>query len=245
MGRQGAIPRPTTTAFQGWTIFQLRLKIALFFDSLFFDFGSILGPKMAPKSQKILKKSTSKSHLNSNVFSILFFMFFLGFPTPANVKNITKLMECCSFLHFSSFLLRLAIGTHFRPYWTRFGSGFGSIFEYFWNKKATENLMISDFVFSRFWVDFGLQVGPQLWHHSGGIGLQSALRSPWRPCFDFLSPLASFWDDLGAILERFGTSLGTFFVKYSVRFSSHLGFFSKFSFSSSLHPFIHFSLRCD
>ena len=136
MGRQGAIPRPTTTAFPCPTIFQLRLKIALFFDSLFFDFGSILGPKMAPKSQKILKKSTSKSHLNSNVFSILFFMFFLGFSTPANVKNLTKLMEGCSFLHFSSFLLRLAIGTHFRPYWTRFGSGFGVHFRIFLEQEG-------------------------------------------------------------------------------------------------------------
>ena len=126
-------------------------------------------------------------------------MFFLGFPTPANVKNITKLMECCSFLHFSSFLLRLAIGTHFRPYWTRFGSGFGSIFEYFWNKKATENLMISDFVFSRFWVDFGLQVGPMSWWDSreiGPRGFQGRLE-------DVALISCPSWLPLGTLLGRF------------------------------------------
>ena len=61
------------------------LKSLLFLIPFFFDFGSILGPKMDPKSTKILQKSPSKVHFDFEPFSIqLLLIFPLIFDAPGH-----------------------------------------------------------------------------------------------------------------------------------------------------------------
>ena len=64
------------------------LKSLCFLMPFFCHFGSILGPKMAPKSTEILQKSTSKSHLIfSTISTPLFQEFYWIFHPRATQKS--------------------------------------------------------------------------------------------------------------------------------------------------------------
>ena len=86
-GFQGDVPRldlPHTTL-------QLRLKIALIFDPIFFGVGSILGAKMTPKIQENPFKITFESALQlRSVCDPIFIDFSFDFRPPAKVKTRLK-----------------------------------------------------------------------------------------------------------------------------------------------------------
>ena len=140
MGRQGAIPRPTTTAFPCWAIVQLRLKIALFFDSLFFDFGSILGPKMAPKSHFEITLEFQR------VFDTIFYVFsWISDPREREKYNKTDgvLFVFTLFLVFTS-----------ARYWDPFSTILDSIWEWFWFHFRIFLEQEGDRKFDDFWFCF-------------------------------------------------------------------------------------------
>ena len=72
-GRRGASPRPTARADRRIATFQLRLKIALFFDTLFLAFLVDPACQDAPKINKIHEKINFKIALDFRiVFDTIF-----------------------------------------------------------------------------------------------------------------------------------------------------------------------------
>ncbi len=100
------------------------LKIGLVFDRFFFDFGSILGSKMEPKSTNILGKSASKLPFDFEAFSTPFFRFPLRFSTPGDTQIEPKRKTVVRFHTFLVFSLRSLLGSIF----DRIGFHFG----WFW-----------------------------------------------------------------------------------------------------------------
>ena len=103
-GAQGAWPTNTTL--------QLRLKIALVFDAVFFDFGSILGPKMASNIDQNPLKITFESALQlRSVCDPIFIDFSFDFRPPGAAKTWLKPCSAVLFYTFPSFLLSSLLGS--------------------------------------------------------------------------------------------------------------------------------------
>ena len=237
MGRQGAIPRPTTTAFPCPTIFQLRLKIALFFDSLFFDFGSILGPKMAPKSQKILLKIDFEITLEfQRVFDTIFYVLsWISDPREREKSNKTDgvLFVFTLFLFFTS-----------ARYWDPFSTILDSIWEWFWcpfsNIFGTRRRPKIWWFLILFFLGFGSILGSKLDHSCSSIAVESASRASSGRLEDLALISCPPWRRFGTIWERFWSDLGLHWAPFSlnIRFDFHLTWVSFLpSIPSSIFPF--------
>ena len=89
-GAQGGLGRSGPRAQGGHPTVQLRLKIALVFDAVFFfsDFGSILAPKRASKIDQNLYKITFESALQlRSVFDPILIDFSFDFRPPGAAKT--------------------------------------------------------------------------------------------------------------------------------------------------------------
>ena len=199
--RQGGFQGDVPTAFPTRTTFQLRLKIALVFDTLFVRFWLHLGCQDDPQNPQ---KSSKSRVRNCTAFSINFrtdfYRFFLRFSTPREGKNQAKTMECCSFLHFSHFPLVFPSGLDFGPSWAPFWSGFGLLFLTFFASKADQK--INDFSHHFFYKFRSILGSKRLPNYEWIAG-----KSPPRGVQDRLEDVALIfclsWLRFGTILHRF------------------------------------------
>ena len=86
-GIQGDVPSP----FHPWTTFQLRLKIALVFDTLFLRFWLHLGCQDDPQNpRKRLKNQLRNCTPTSKPLRSDSYRFFLRFSIPWGITNLAK-----------------------------------------------------------------------------------------------------------------------------------------------------------
>ena len=89
--RQGGFHGDVPIAFRCRTTFQLRLKIALVFDTLFLRFWLHLGCQDDPQNpRKSFKNHLRKCTPTSTRFRSDVYRFFLRFSTPWGSKNLAK-----------------------------------------------------------------------------------------------------------------------------------------------------------
>ena len=107
-GFQGDVPRVVGTH----TPLQLRLKIALVFDSVFLRFWLHFDAKMTPKIHENLLKITFESALQlRSVCDPIFIDFSVDFRLPGAAKTQLKLCSVVRFYTFPIFLLSFLLGS--------------------------------------------------------------------------------------------------------------------------------------
>ena len=161
-GRLGASPRPTARVVGTPTAYQLRLKIAPFFDAVFLQFLVDLGGQDAPKIHKNPSKTHFKFALDFyTVFDIIFYQFLLDFRSPGTPKIKLKRCSVVIFYTFSDFRLGSLLESILADFGIDFGRLLASIFAHFREKGVSKKSSKFHIDFYTFFVDFRLQVEPQ------------------------------------------------------------------------------------
>ena len=111
-------------------------------------------------------------------------------------------MECCSFLDFSSFLLRLPSGIDFKVslawfrvcFWTHFQFFFGSRGPLKMQQKILKAFIDFHSILDPIWVPTWVPQVVCEWSAKWWNRLLGHPGTSWRQCFGFLAHLSSFWD---------------------------------------------------